>query len=145
MGPVDYEEIENAIKHALYGLTAHAIPCVRSPQQTRVSERSAQALACALIRNVDQAIAAAHVLVEQAKQRPGDRSRSAVANPLIVPLDDRRHLDRAAEKHHLTRCAGLRDRDVANLDACKKSLLLQGGSELEEPQRGTARKDVVEL
>ena len=40
----------------------------------------------ALVRHVDQPIAAAHVLVEQLEQRLGDRAGLAVADRLAVPL-----------------------------------------------------------
>ena len=43
----------------------------------------------------------------------------------VVPLDDGRHLDRAAEQQHLARRVRLVDRDVANLDAVQQPLVAE--------------------
>src|SRR6266550_9393344 len=67
-----------------------------------------------LVRNWDQAVAAAHVLFEQLQERFADRSGLPVADDLIIPLDDWSHLDRAAKLQHLAARPGLGHRDVAD-------------------------------
>ena len=60
------------------------------------------------VRHVDETVAAAHVLFDQLEQRRGGGPGLAGADRPPVPLDDRRHLHRAAEQHHFARRAAPR-------------------------------------
>ena len=75
------------------------------------------------VRHWDQPIARAHVLVQQTQKCLRDRSGFAFTNNLGVPLDDRRHFDRAAQEQHLASAARLRRRDVADFDTVEQALI----------------------
>ena len=46
-----------------------------------------------LVGHLDEAIASAHVVLQQIEQRARNRPRLAVANRLTIPFDDRRDFD----------------------------------------------------
>src|SRR4051812_26005146 len=96
------------------------------------------------VRNGNQPIAATHVFLQEMQERLSDRPWLAVTNDLIVPLNHRRDLHRAAKEQHLATAPRLGDRNVADLDACKRPLRVKRAGEIKEPKGRAARENVIE-
>src|SRR5580765_1308847 len=88
-----------------------------------------------LVRDGNQAIATPHILFKQLEKRSADRTGLAVADHLLIPLDDRRDLDGAAEEQHLAAGACLGDRNITDLDSCDTHPILMRTRKLQQPQR----------
>jgi hypothetical protein len=70
--------------------------------------------------------------------------RVAVADHLVIPLDDRRNLDRAAKLQHLAARARLGHGNVADLDAGHPRAILMRACELQQSQRRAPGQNVIE-